>query len=167
MTGSGSSWLRPPSSAPSNVPPWAAAILVVAGFLLLVNALPMLAEAITPERGRSAPAISVPPSPVPLPPGQGLAPPPPLPLGSSASEDRRSAHERSAADRPTDSSGSPADKSGESPQPPVRGLPWAGSNPVLPLTVALVLLSAGLWLLRMVGSGGERSWPGRYVRRTG
>lgn len=167
MSGSGRSWLRPPSSAPSNVPPWAAAILVVAGFLLILNALPMLAEAITPERGRSAPAVSVPPSPVPLPDGQGFAPPPPLPLGSAASEDRRSANDRSAGGRASGRDDSAGDESGESAQPPVRGLPWAGGNPVLPLTVALVLLSAGLWLLRMVGSGGERAWPGPYVRRTG
>ena len=152
MIGPGAPW------RPSTVPPWLAAILTVGAVLLMISALPMLAAAITPDRGSPAAPGSVPPSPVPLP-GVlvsdrtvGAAPPSPLPLGARPDPDRPD------PDRPGPDAGAPVD---------VRGLPGAGGNSASALATALVLLSAGLGMLKMVGFSGERPWPGRYVRRGG
>ena len=49
VIGPGMQSLRPPS----QLPPWLAAVLTVGGIVLVLNSLPMLAEAITPDRVRS------------------------------------------------------------------------------------------------------------------
>ncbi len=160
---SGAHW-RPPAS----VPPWVAAILTVAGLMLLVNALPMIAAAITPDRAPAGPTISVPPSPVPLPNGRPIAAPPsPLPLDRKSSAAPSGAGtplgERPAKERAPGTSAGAA----ETPPPAVRGLPRSGGNPGPSLAFALVLLSAGLALVKVMGCSGDRPWPGRYVRRIG
>ncbi len=162
MIGPGMQSLRPPP----QLPPWLAAILTVGGIVLVLNSLPMLAEAITPDRVRS---VSF---------GTGEMPPTPLPLTPDQARratDRATAGSPPAAqDRDVASSGGDESSSGEasgteatSGTRPRGPLPVSGASAVAPLVIGTGLLGGGLGLLVVVGFSGERPWPGRYVRRDG
>ena len=147
-------WRRP--SPGSGMPPWLAAILTVAGILLVINALPMLAEAITPDRSHSASFSSM-PSPIPLTPDQT----------KRAIEELEGGAPRDAQDRDvTSGDGSTSsDGSGDATAKHRRPLPVSGANAVAPLLLGTALLGGGLALMTVVGFSGARPWPGRYVRR--
>lgn len=146
MTGSAMRWRNPSS----GVPPWLAALLTVGGILLVINALPMLASAITPDRATLLPTAVAPPSPIPL---GG-----PLPVAP---------HGAARADGGEESAGSNRSDPAAQVQTPRKPLPVAGGNALPPLALGGVLLVGGVGLLMMVGFTGERPWPGRYVRRIG
>lgn len=127
----------------SGMPSWLGAILAVAAMVLMINALPMIASAITPDRSSFAPTADSPPEPIPLP---GRA------AGEAAAGTAQSAQGQS----------DPA-----APQAPRKPLPVSGGQAVPTLVLGGVLLAGGLGLLMMVGFTGAGPWPGRYVRRIG
>jgi hypothetical protein len=133
------------SRPPVSVPPWVAAILTVAGILLTINALPRLADAITPDRAGSPVSLA------------------------SAAHPRPAGH--STAHSTAQSAGrSGAAAAGSSPRTPASSanpLPGTGGNSLAALAVGSGLLFAGLGLLVLVGFAGEGTWPGRYVHRIG
>lgn len=147
-------WRRPES----GMPPWLAAILTVTGILLVINALPMLAGAITPDRSHSASFSSM-PSPIPLTPEQT----------ERAIQQLEGGAAGHAQDRDVTSSGGNTSSDGSSDGP--RGtrqrgpLPVSGANALAPLVIGTALLGGGLALMTVVGFSGARPWPGRYVRR--
>ncbi|HUR74239.1 MAG TPA: hypothetical protein VMZ00_08180 [Sporichthya sp.] len=145
----------------SGLPAWAAAILTVAAILLMINALPMLAEAITPEHSHSGSSADAPdlPTPLPLTPGQGAKR---ADAGGSSG-----AQVRDVPSKGGDlTSGSSASSDPSSPGARARGpLPVSGDSSLAPLLIGGGLLGGGLGLLTVVGFSGGRPWPGRYVRR--
>ncbi|MBA3742178.1 hypothetical protein [Sporichthya sp.] len=143
MIGAGAKWRRPTS----GMPPWLGAIVTVAAFMLMINSLPMIASAITPDRATFVPTAG---------------PPEPIPLGAAAAgaaaaagtSTTRSGEEGSGAEQPA----------AVGAQVPRKPLPVSGGNTLPTLALGGVLLAGGLGLLMMVGFTGEGPWPGRYVR---
>jgi hypothetical protein len=131
-----------------SLPPWVAAILTVAGILLTINALPRLADAITPERARSPVSLAA-----------TVAHPDPAGHSSARAAPHATPHSGAR-------SGAPA--AGSSPRTAAsraNPLPGAGGNSLAAVAVGSGLLFAGLGLLVLVGFAGEGPWPGRYVHR--
>jgi hypothetical protein len=139
------------------MPPWLAAILTVVGLLLVINALPMLAEAITPDRSRSVSFANDPPTPLPLRPEQAR------PEQGRKAVDGAAGTPRDAQDRDVTSSSAAGPNVGGT--QPRRPLPVSGAGAVAPFLLGVGLLGGGLGLLTVVGFSGARPWPGRYVRR--
>lgn len=152
MIGPATRWWRPQA----GMPPWLGAIISVAAIMLMINSLPMIASAITPDRATFLPSA------VPSP-----EPPEPIPLGGPAA----GAAAAAAAGASTARSGGASSDTDRSAvvgaQLPRKPLPVSGGHTLPTLAVGGVLLAGGLGLLMMVGFTGAGPWPGRYVRRIG
>ena len=147
------------------MPPWLAAILTVVGILLMINALPMLAEAITPDRVRSVSFGDDPPTPLPLTSDQARRAADRVTAGAPSSvqeSDVASSSDDTSRVQDTASAGETANAGGTTPRAP---LPVSGASAAAPLVIGVGLLGGGLGLLTVVGFSGARPWPGRYVRR--